>query len=89
MLQSEQEPTFSLCQGRPCEQPATDIHAQDNAASTVLIWNAYGGHLDCLKYLHEQGADIDAKNNNGGISFDMECQGRPFSLCQVSMRTRS
>ena len=42
-----------------------DIEAKNKDGDTALILSAKHGHLDCLKYLHKQGADIDAKNKYG------------------------
>ena len=33
--------------------------------STPLFWAAYEGHVDIVRYLVEQGADINIKDKNG------------------------
>ena len=33
--------------------------------NTALLWSAYNGQLDCVKFLLQQGADIHDKNENG------------------------
>ena len=37
-----------------------DIHAQNNAGTTVLMYAAWGGDVEFVRFLFENGADIHA-----------------------------
>ena len=42
-----------------------EVDARDKDGWTALIWAAWKGHLDIVKYLAEQGADLSVKDNKG------------------------
>lgn len=41
------------------------INTGDNRGDTALILSARNGHLDCVTYLVEQGANLNAQNKRG------------------------
>ncbi len=49
----------------------TDITQKSNAGNTALMWYAYSGYLDGIKYLVSQGADIRVKNKDNKTALDI------------------
>ncbi|MEM9569793.1 MAG: ankyrin repeat domain-containing protein [Bacteroidota bacterium] len=41
------------------------VNTRNKYKDTALLLSAQQGHLDCLKFLRQQGADINARNENG------------------------
>jgi ankyrin repeat protein len=51
---------------RLIEEDPTLVHATDANGWLAIHEAARYGHLDCLTYLHEKGADINAVSGPGG-----------------------
>jgi TPR repeat protein len=48
-----------------------DISLKSNGGNTALMWYAYSGYLDGIKYLVSQGADIKIKNRDNQTALDI------------------
>lgn len=48
-----------------------DISLQSSKGNTALMWYAYSGYLDGIKYLVSQGADIRVKNKDNQTALDI------------------
>lgn len=48
--------------------------------TTPLVWAARKGHLDCVKYLLQMGADVDQEGAVSNCSFSSE-RWRHVHLC--------
>ncbi len=46
--------------------PRADVNARDNFKWTPLHFAAHTGQLDIVRYLVENGAELDAQTANGG-----------------------
>ena len=53
------------------ESLPTDINWQDDNRWTPLMWASVNGHLDVVRYLICNGADVNIKNNNGETALDL------------------
>jgi len=59
----------------------------------TIAWTAYGGQIDCLQYLHENGCEWNEKTtNNAAVSGNLDClqyaliNGCPYNLKQMLSR---
>jgi len=48
-----------------------DIRLQSSNGNTALMWFAYSGYLDGIRYLVSQGADIKIKNKDNQTALDI------------------
>ena len=45
-----------------------NVNERDENGNTALLWSANNGHLDCVKFLVQQGAGIHDKNKTGNTA---------------------
>ena len=45
-----------------------------------MLLSAYKGHLDCVKYLVQQGGDVNAKDNNGNTVLSFAKSGKQQNI---------
>ena len=48
-----------------------DVNARSHRGNTPLMWYAYSGYLEGIRYLAKRGADINARNYDGQTALDI------------------
>jgi len=58
------------------------INAADEDGSTASMWAAHGGHLACLQWLGDRGADLNAANKDGNTASMLAAMGGHLACLQ-------